>query len=68
MTPDTIFEWLIKANIDWLAEGSTSTWDVLYLDSQLLNPRHHQRHHVAAVAVKDEEGNDVIGRVGNVWF
>ena len=68
LPPDTIFEWLVKANIDRLAEGSTSAWDVLHLYSQLLNSCDYRSHHVATVAVKDEEGNDVIRCVGDVWF
>jgi hypothetical protein len=27
-----------------------------------------EEHDVCGVVVKDEEGNDVIGRIGNVWF
>ena len=39
---------------------NTSAWDVLHLYSELLNIRHYQSHHVAAVAVEDEDGNDIL--------
>ncbi len=63
-----IFEWLIKANIDWLVEGSASAWEMLHLYPQLLNSCDYQSHHVATVAVKDEKGNDVIRCIGDVRF
>jgi hypothetical protein len=56
LPPDTILERLIEANIDQLAEGSASARDVLHLNPQLLNSCHYQSHHMAMVAVKDEEG------------
>jgi hypothetical protein len=36
---DMIFEWLIKANINRLAERSASAWDMFHLYSQFLYPR-----------------------------
>ena len=55
-----ILKRLIKANIDGLAEGSASAWDVLYLHPKLLNHLHYRCHHVASVHVENEDGNDVI--------
>jgi hypothetical protein len=63
-----ILERLIEANIDQLAEGSASARDVLHLNPQLLDSCHYLSHHMAMVAVKDEEGNDMIWCVGDVWF
>jgi hypothetical protein len=57
---NTILERLIEANVNWLTEGGASDWDVLHLYSQLLNFHHYRSHYVAAVAVEDEDGNDML--------
>ena len=41
---------------------------MLHLYPQLLNSRHYRSHHVATAAVKGEERNDMMRRIGNAWF
>ncbi len=57
----------IKSNVDGLAEGSASSWDVLHLHPKLLDHLHYQCHHVSSVAVEDKEGDNVIWSRCNVW-
>ena len=45
-----------------------SARDVLHLYPQLLNSRDDRSHHVATVTVEDEEGNDMVRRIGDVRF
>jgi hypothetical protein len=54
-----VLEWHIKADVDGLTEGGASSGDVLHLHSKLLDLVNYQCHHVALVAVEDEDRDDV---------
>jgi len=49
----------VKAAVDGLTEGGASSWDVLDLHPELLDLLNNGCHHVASVAVEDEDRDDV---------
>ena len=58
----------MKANINKLAEGSTSTGDVLHLHPKLLDHLDYRCHHVASVHVQDYDWDDAIWSRCDVLF
>ncbi len=58
-----VLEWLIKSDVDGLTDGGASSWDVLDLHPKLLDILNYRCHHVASVAVKDEDRDDVFRNV-----
>ena len=68
LLPHAVLEWLVKADIHGLTEGGTSAGNVSHLNPQLLDPLNYRSHHVASVTIKDQEGYDVLGRVGDVRY
>jgi hypothetical protein len=58
--PKAVLEWLIKADVNGLTEEGASSWDVLDLHPKLLlDLLNYRCHHVASVAVEDEDRDDV---------
>jgi hypothetical protein len=55
-----VLERLFEANVNGLTKGGASFWDVLDLHPKLLDLLNYQSHHVALIAVKDEEWDAVI--------
>ncbi len=58
---EAVFKWLVKADVNRLAERGAATRNVLHLHPNFLDPLDNGSHHVTATAVQDE------GR-GNGWL
>ncbi len=66
LPPDLILKWLVKADVYGLAEGGATAGNIPHFDPQLLNSCNYQCHHVVSVAIEDQEGNDVLGCIGDL--
>ena len=56
-------ERLVKDNVNRLAEGGTSSWEMLNLNTQILNFAYHCWHHVAMIGIKEMMGVMWLGAV-----
>ena len=48
----------INSNINWLAQPSAATRDMMDLDSKRLDPIYNGSHHVDAICIQDQQGNN----------